>query len=685
MTGSCGSQNQFDNLNGSLGSMTQFVSFSQHPTDMNTLFGGTQDNGSPATAAATTSSSWSNVMGGDGGYNAISPANNTDWFAANPDVGTGSLSINHCGAGISCTQTQFQQVVNSLQVGGDDGAFYFPYILDPRAPNRLIIGTCRVWRGGPAINPAGTYSALSNNFDTGATGTCNGGEINQVRSVAAGGAADSNGFSKVIYAGTDGLGFATNPSGGHVFVTTNAGTTSMADRTGGINPGQFPVSSIAIDPSDATGQTAFVAIMGFNVGHVFKTTNAGGSWVDFSANLPNAPADTLVIDAQTATVYVGTDVGVFASSTASANWTEVGPDASSANSSYLPNVPVTALRLFASGGKKLLRASTYGRGIWEFDLLASTTPDYAISITNPTLTIFPTQTATFNGRMVAGNGYASPVALSCTAGTTAPPSSCGASPASVTPTGAGATFTVSAAGTVQDYLFNVHGVGTDAATVTHDAAVTLHVVDFAVGMPSPASVSVQQGNSSGPVTLAVTGAGSFNGTVTLACPSSGMPAGVTCSFTPSSSISAFPTTVTLLFTAAASTPLGTTAITISATTPGAPAAKTQSVSLTVLAPAPDYAFSISNSPQSATADQTPATFNGTLSARNGYASPVNLTCGAGAPPTCTIAPTSVTPTATGAPFTVTVKSGSAQAYGFTINGAGTDALHVAHATPVTFN
>ncbi|PYX38025.1 MAG: hypothetical protein DMG81_12805, partial [Acidobacteria bacterium] len=398
-----------------------------------------------------------------------------------------------------------------------------------------------------------------------------------------------------------------------------------------------------------------------------------------------APADTLVIDPQTAMVYVGTDVGVFASSTGSASWTEVGPDASFANSGYLPNVPVTALRLFASGGKKLLRASTYGRGIWEFDLLASTTPDYAISITNPTLTIFPTQTATFNGRLAAGNGYASTVALSCTAGTTAPPSSCAASPASVLPTGAGASFTMSAAGTVQDYLFNVHGVGTDAGTVTHDAAVTLHVVDFAVGAPSPASVSVQQGNSSGPVTLAVTGAGSFTGTVTLACPSSGMPAGVTCSFTPSASVSAFPTTVTLLFSATAATPLGTTAVTISATTPGAPAAKTQSVSLTVIAPAPDYAFSISNSPQSATADQTPATFNGTLTARNGYASPVNLTCGAGAPPTCTIAPTTVTPTASGAPFTITVKSGSARSYGFTINGVGTDAAHVAHATPVTFN
>ena len=88
-TGSCSGTNQFDDLNQNLGSMTQFVSFSQHATDPNTLLGGTQDNGSPATATATTSSSWGNVLGGDGGYNAID-SNTSNWFASNPDTGGGT-------------------------------------------------------------------------------------------------------------------------------------------------------------------------------------------------------------------------------------------------------------------------------------------------------------------------------------------------------------------------------------------------------------------------------------------------------------------------------------------------------------------------------------------------------------------------------------------------------------------
>jgi hypothetical protein len=38
-TGACSGINQFDDLNQNLGSMAQFVSFSQHPTDMNTMLG----------------------------------------------------------------------------------------------------------------------------------------------------------------------------------------------------------------------------------------------------------------------------------------------------------------------------------------------------------------------------------------------------------------------------------------------------------------------------------------------------------------------------------------------------------------------------------------------------------------------------------------------------------------------
>ena len=678
-SGTCALPNQFDDLNLTLGSMTQFVSFSIHPTDPNTMLGGTQDNGSPATATASTSSSWLNVLAGDGGFNAISPANGNDWFTANPDSNANGLAINYCGNGINCKNNQFQSVVTSGHLGSDDGSFYFPYILDPQAPSRLIVGTCRVWRGGPATSATGTYAALSNDFDTGSgTDSCSGSEINLVRSLAAGGPKDANGYSKVIYAGTEGLGGPTTPAGGRVFVTTNAGVALLADVTKTINPGEYPVSGIALDTSDASGQTAYVTIMGFHVSHVFKTSNAGTSWTDFTANLPDAPADAVVVDSQSGTVYVGTDVGVFASSTGAANWAEVGPASAAGVSGYLPNVPVTALRIFNGGGKKLLRASTYGRGIWEYNLVMSA--DYQIAVSNSPLTVFPTQTATFSGTLTAQNGYNSAVALTC-AGTF--PTTCTPTPANTIPSASpGTAFTVTAGGAVGDYAFNVHGIGSDSSATTHDAAATLHVVDFSIGTPSPSAVSVQQGATSPAVAFTVSGLGSFNGTVSLAC--SGLPSGASCTFSPSPSVSALPASITLTITASASTPPGATSITISGMTAGAPAAKTWALSLTVTAPTPDYSLSISNSPVSATVNQ-PGTLNGTLKALNGYASPVNLSCGTGAPATCTPSPSSLTPTAAGAPFTVTVESSTAQTYNFTVAGTGTDAAHTAHSAPASFN
>src|SRR5260370_28756906 len=134
---------------------------------------------------------------------------------------------------------------------------------------------------------------------------------------------------------------------------------------------------------------------------------------------------------------------------------------------------------------------------------------------------FPTQTATFDGTLTAKSGSASPVNLN---GTGAAPATCTLQPTHITPT---ATYTLTAGGSVGDYSFNAHAVGTDGNAITHDAPVTLHVVDFNLTAPSPNSLSVAQGGTSGASTFQVTAAGSFAGTVTLNC-SPGVPAGSAC-------------------------------------------------------------------------------------------------------------------------------------------------------------
>lgn len=683
-TGTCGGSNQFDSLNQTLGSMTQFVSFSQHPSDANTILGGTQDNGSPATGSSQTSSSWLNVNAGDGGYNLINPDDPTEWFTANTDV-----SIQRCTSGISCHTGSFFSVVSNATVGGDAGPFYTPYILDPQNSSDLVVGTCRIWRG----STTGTgYSALSVNFETGSGGTCTGGEVNQVRSLAAGGAKVS-GASNVIYAGTDGLGPLQpppvgSPVGGHVWATTNAagGTSTWTNRTGTINPGTFPISAIAVDTSDVAGMTAYVAIMGFHTSHIWKTSNAGASWTDFTNNLPDAPVNALVLDpganSATGVLYAGTDVGVFASSTGAANWIEVGPAPNSGQAGYLPNVAVTALRIFDTGTTKLLRASTYGRGVWQFPLI--TTPDFQFSLNSKTQTIFPSQLATFDGTLIAFNGYNSSVALSCAAGSTAPPSTCTPNPGSVTPTSSGAGFILSAAGSIGDYSFNIHGAGSDSNNVTHDAAVTLHVVDFDITAPSPANTTANRPNSSQPVTIQVTAGGSFSGSVSLSC--GALPTGAACSFSPSATVNPTlnrPVTVTLVISTTTSTPTGSSTVIIMPDSSGSPS-KTQNLGLSVTA-LPDFTVMVNPSSLALTAGQT-GQLSGTVGFFNGYTDAVNLGCVSGttAPPsTCNISPVSVPSNGSSASFTVNLESDAAADYSFNIKGSGTDSGATQHSFPVS--
>ncbi len=96
LTGGCGLSNQFDSLNATLGPMTQFVSISESASDPNLIFGGTQDNGAPATAFSESSGAWTNVNGGDDGFTAVSPSNQNEWFLAKPPDSLSGVNLFRC-------------------------------------------------------------------------------------------------------------------------------------------------------------------------------------------------------------------------------------------------------------------------------------------------------------------------------------------------------------------------------------------------------------------------------------------------------------------------------------------------------------------------------------------------------------------------------------------------------------
>ncbi len=502
--------------------------------------------------------------------------------------------------------------------------------------------------------------------------------MNQVRGLAAGGPTDASG-SSVIYATTSALGplagNLSSPAGGRVWVTTDAsaGIPAFADVTdngpqGDINPNQFPLSSVAVDSSDATGNTAYVTVMGFTggAGHVWRTSNAGASWTDVTGNLPDSPVNAVVVYPAMSQVFVATDVGVFASSTSAASWTELGPTSSTDAPGFLPNVAVTALAVFDSGGQQLLRASTYGRGIWQFNLVI--TPDFGISVSNSPQTIFLGESATFNGTVSALNGYASSVTLSCTAGSTAPPNPCTLSPLTMIPA-ANTPFTVTAGVAAGDYSFNVEAVGSDPDQITHQVPVTLHVVSFGLTAPSPASVTVPRGTTSSPVSFQVTAAGSFNQSVAITC-SSGI-ANAICTLTPSSTVS--PTaSAPVNMTASVAVPAGTVAggysVILQATTAGAPATLSTSFELIVTSN-PNFILGPVAFPEF-NAGSTGASAPLSITAQDGFSGTVTLSCpntyGAGS---CSISPSTVSVFPATATLTINGTSFAAGAYVLVITGS----------------
>lgn len=143
-------------------------------------------------------------------------------------------------------------------------------------------------------------------------------------------------------------------------ISTNAGGAWHQVSLPSTVPNRY-ISAVAIDPADATGNTAFVAFNGFSrrwtegpgvgIGHIWKTTDGGVTWTDVSGNFPDVPADDIVI--RGTKLIVATDLAVLISTDGGATWSRLGS-----------NLPFTTVMDLSVGPDGRLYAATHGRGIW---------------------------------------------------------------------------------------------------------------------------------------------------------------------------------------------------------------------------------------------------------------------------------------------------------------------------------
>jgi photosystem II stability/assembly factor-like uncharacterized protein len=114
--------------------------------------------------------------------------------------------------------------------------------------------------------------------------------------------------------------------------------------------------------STAVRMTDEVTLVPDSVGHLFLTVDGGHTWRPFGTSgpnrLPNVPVQVVKFDpadSSDRTIYVGTDLGVYRTTDQGANWDRFGVG--------FPFVRVTDLFIAKNGS--LLRAATFGRGVWE--------------------------------------------------------------------------------------------------------------------------------------------------------------------------------------------------------------------------------------------------------------------------------------------------------------------------------
>jgi len=341
------------NLNDSLLTLTQFYpSISINTSSPSIAFAGTQDNGSQNYQGAV---AWvDNNLCGDGASTAV-------------DAQVPSTVYIGCATGYSVNASYqngavgtFSPAINGINPS-DSSNFVPPLVSDPSTPNAVYFGTTKVYQ---SLDAGNTWTPLSNDLVSGADG-----DVLTALAVAPGN-------PSVLYAGgnNSGVYLATNVSAGSAMF--NAVQSSLPPRS---------VTSIAVDPNDPTGLTAYVAYSGFayfgtdpigqsisdTQGHIFKTTN-GASFVDVSCSvnscvspaatdLPNIPVNDVVVDPDVpGTIYAATDLGVFVGNCTAmpCTWSTLG--------TALPHVAVLSLRLHEAS--RTLFAATHGRGVWNIAL-----------------------------------------------------------------------------------------------------------------------------------------------------------------------------------------------------------------------------------------------------------------------------------------------------------------------------
>jgi hypothetical protein len=332
----------------------------QHPTEDAVLFCGTQDNGG---LRFTGEEAWLYSSGGDSGFNIVN-WNNPYRILNSYVYGTVRRSTDG-GTRYSFFDKSVPLTVNAVGQVVEPVLFYAPIAGTPPNPGSPTASADADLAAFGSIRPW-ISTTFGDSWQSIPNGTLAGDSlVGPIRSLT---------FASPnrLYAGTY-VGFVfvagawvqyTDAAVYRFDRTATGWTRTRIDTIGGASalPLDGSITCIAVDLADATGNSIYVILGGTgDYRHVWHFD--GAQWQQRSgpaAGNPNSlldvQANSIVVDPSNPTnLYAGADIGMWRSTDGGANWTLF--------SQGLPDAAVMNLALHDP--RRLLRAATHGRGVYE--------------------------------------------------------------------------------------------------------------------------------------------------------------------------------------------------------------------------------------------------------------------------------------------------------------------------------
>jgi len=320
--------------------MGQYYAIGSDPNNVHRYIAGAQD----GSINFYNNGEWQMTSGGDNGDAIFHPADSSIVYFSSNNALTRS--------------TNGGKSFQVIKVGdGGMASVMFPMKTHPRNPDTLMVGFKRLWRcdNGRRASSRDFYEVAAPH-----------GDEHGILSIEISKADPDLVYFSYSYYQYDGA----DLTKGLLFRTTDGATTrsKWKDITGTLGRNVSgrdaplrggPISDIVTDPVHPA--RVWVCFGGFGEGKkVFYSPDTGNTWYNMSDGLPNLPSNAIVYQkGSNDRLYLGMDGGVYYWEPDSARWYKY--------CGGFPNAIILDMDVHECGS--LLRVATFGRGIWEVNLI----------------------------------------------------------------------------------------------------------------------------------------------------------------------------------------------------------------------------------------------------------------------------------------------------------------------------